>query len=94
MSPAAQDVRHNPEASRFELETPAGLAVADYRLAGDIMSIYHTQVPAPLRGNGIGEQLVLGALLQAREFNLKVIPHCWFVRDVMDRHAEFEDLRR
>ena len=25
-------VRHNPEQHRFEMETPAGLAVADYRL--------------------------------------------------------------
>jgi predicted GNAT family acetyltransferase len=93
MHPLSADVRQDADGDRFVLETRAGLAVADYRLSDGIMTIYHTEVPISLRGNGIGQQLVLGALSLARRLNVKIVPRCWFVRDVMDRHPEFQDLR-
>ena len=45
-----RQVRDNTEQSRFEMDTGAGLAVADYRLNGSTMTIYHSEVPPPLRG--------------------------------------------
>ena len=57
-------VRRNTELHRFEMDTPAGLAIADYRLAGNVMTMFHTEVPGPLRGRGYGYHLVRGALLQ------------------------------
>ena len=87
-------VRHNPEASRFELDTAAGLDVAEYRLSNGIMALYHTEVPAPLRGRGIGERLVRGALEEARKLGVKIEPQCWFVREFIDRNPEFADLVR
>ena len=87
-------VRHNAPQQRFELDTPAGIAVADYRLAGDVITIYHTEVPLPLRGRGHGYHLGRGALEEIRRLNLKVVPQCWFVRDVIDRRPEFQDLLR
>jgi predicted GNAT family acetyltransferase len=88
----ANPVRHNPGQSRFEMDTPAGLAVADYRLEGSVMTIYHTEVPMPLRGQGYGYHLVQGALDEARRLNFKVVPRCWFVRDVIARQSAFQDL--
>jgi uncharacterized protein len=85
-------VRHNPEQRRFEMETPAGMAVADYRLEGGVMTIYHTEVPVKLRGRGYGYHLVRGTLDQVRRLKLKVVPQCWFVRDVIERRPEFRDL--
>ena len=38
-------VRDNPDQNRFELETHAGLAVADYSRDGDVLIIFHTEVP-------------------------------------------------
>jgi predicted GNAT family acetyltransferase len=90
----ANPVRHNAQLHRFELDTPAGVAVADYRIAGDVMTIYHTEVPVALRGRGRGYHLVRGALEEVRRLNLKVVPQCWFVRDVIDRRPEFRDLLR
>ena len=55
-------VRDNTELNRFEMDTEAGLAIADYRLNGFTMTIYHTEVPARLRGRGHGARLVMGAL--------------------------------
>ena len=45
-------VQNNTQQQRFELDTSAGLAVADYRLSSGTMTIYHTEVPVPLRGRG------------------------------------------
>ena len=85
-------VRHNLAENRFEMDTPAGVAVADYRLEGNVMTIYHTEVPVPLRGQGYGYNVVRGTLEEMRRLNLKPVPHCWFVRDVVTRHPEFRDL--
>lgn len=85
-------VRHNEKRQRFELETEAGLAVADYHPSGETLIFYHTEVPFKLRGGGIGERLVCGALEEVRGLRLKVAPRCWFVREVIDRHPEYRGL--
>lgn len=85
-------IRHNASLHRFEMDTPAGVAVAAYRLAGKVMTLYHTEVPAALRDRGIGYRLVCGALEEVRRLNLKVVPQCWFVREVIERRSEFQDL--
>jgi predicted GNAT family acetyltransferase len=90
MKPAP--VRHNAAQHRFEMDTPAGLAFADYRIEGDVITIYHTEVPVPLRGRGYGYQLVCGTLEEVRRLNLRVVPQCWFVRQVIERLADFQDL--
>jgi uncharacterized protein len=88
----ASPVRHNAAHNRFEMDTPAGLAVADYRREGEVITIYHTEVPHPLRGQGYGYHLVRGTLDLVRQLNLKVVPRCWFARDVITRHPEYRDL--
>jgi predicted GNAT family acetyltransferase len=85
-------VRDNREQNRFELETHAGLAVADYRRDGDVFIIFHTEVPVAIHGQGIGEKLVRGALNEIRRRKLKVIPRCWFVRRVMESDPLYRDL--
>ena len=85
-------VRNNAQLHRFEMDTPAGVAVADYRLAGKLMTIFYTEVPLPLRGRGWGYHLVCGALREVRRLNLKVEPECGFVRKVINNRPEFKDL--
>jgi uncharacterized protein len=85
-------VRDNTELNRFEMDTEAGLAIADYRLNGCTMTIYHTEVPVRLRGRGHGGRLVMGALSQARSKGYKIVPSCWFVRDVMSASSKYDDL--
>lgn len=85
-------VRDNPERQRFEMDTSAGLAVAEYRRDGDTLVIFHTEVPPALRGQGMGDRLVRGVLDEVRRRNLKVVPRCWFVRGFVESHAEYRDL--
>jgi predicted GNAT family acetyltransferase len=86
-------VRHNAALARFELDADGGTAVADYRLAGGVMTLHHTETPPHLRGRGIASRLVRGALEAARAQRLKVAPRCSFVAAFMARHPEFNDLR-
>ena len=85
-------VRQNSELRRFEMDVAGGTALAVYRLAGGVMTFTHTEVPAALRGRGIGSQMMHGVLQEVRAQGLKVVPRCPFVADFIDRHPEFADL--
>ena len=85
-------VRNNVQLHRFEMDTPAGVAIAAYRIAGNRMTIFYTEVPLPLRGRGYGYRLVCGALQEVRRLNLTVEPECGFVRAVINNRPEFKDL--
>jgi len=85
-------VRNDAQLHRFEMDTPAGPAVADYRLDGNLMTIFYTEVPLQLRGRGFGYHLVCGALQEVRRLNLKVEPKCGFVREVINKRPEFKNL--
>ena len=84
-------VRHNASASRYELETPHGLAIVVYHQQGDRMLFTHTEVPSADEGHGIGSRLVRGALDDARARGFKIVPACSFVVDFVRRHPEYAD---
>jgi len=85
-------VRQNTALNRYEMDVAGGTALAFYRLKDGIMAFTHTEVPAPLRGRGIGSQMMHGVLQDVRTQGLKVIPRCPFVGDFIDRHPEYTDL--
>jgi predicted GNAT family acetyltransferase len=85
-------VRDNPEDQRIDLDTSAGPAVANYRWDGDLLVIFHTEIPLGLRGGEIGESLVRGVLGQARRRKLRVVPLCWFVRQFAEANPEYSDV--
>jgi len=86
------DVRDNPDKSRFELETGAGTAFANYRIQDGKLYVLHTEVPKAIEGQGIGSKLVRGVLENARAQGIKVVARCPFVAAYMKRHPEFNDL--
>jgi uncharacterized protein len=86
------DIRHNEAAYRFEAVVDGQLARADYRLDGDVMRIFHTEVPFAFEGRGIAARLVSAAFEHAREKGLKVLPACSYVRDYVRRHPETQTL--
>ena len=86
------DIRHNEAAHRFEADVHGSVAHADYRLQGEVMRIFHTEVPRAVEGRGIGGQLVRAALDHARAHGLQVVPLCSYVRSYMRRHPETHDL--
>ena len=54
--------------------------------------IEHTEVDESLRGEGVGEQLVEEAVKYARENNLLIKPTCPFVKSVLEKDEEYEDV--
>jgi predicted GNAT family acetyltransferase len=86
------EVRHDPEARRFEIERPAGIAVLTYERDGQIVVFTHTLVPKALEGQGIGSRLVRAGLEWARASGLKVVPQCPFVAAYIERHPEEREL--
>ena len=87
-------VRNNTALSRFELDLDAGLAFASYRTSPGTITIVHTEVPANIRGGGVGSKFVRGVLGEVRRQGLKLVPQCGFVRAFMAKNPEFNDLLR
>ena len=85
-------VRQNAAANRYEFDVDAGEALAFYHLADGVMTFTHTEVPAPLRGRGLGSQMMHAVLQDVRAQGLKVVPRCQFVADYIRRNPEFADL--
>jgi predicted GNAT family acetyltransferase len=90
--PTAASVRDNPARHRFEMDTEAGIAVANYRRDGAIYRVMHTEVPRALEGRGLGSQLVYGMLDIIRAEGARIVPLCGFVRAYLARHPEYGDL--
>lgn len=88
--PAA--VRDNTALSRFELEADGVTVFMNYRLAGKVISLDHTETPAAARGRGLASRLVEGALQIVRARGLKAVPRCPFVRAYIAKHPEYGDL--
>ena len=85
-------VTHAASSRRFEAEVDGQLCIADYRIAGPVMTMPHTYVPRPLEGRGIAAALVAAALAHARAAGLRVRPDCSYVARYMRRHPETLDL--
>jgi predicted GNAT family acetyltransferase len=86
-------VRHEPDRHRFVVPLEGGEATLRYEQAGSTTLDFRTTfVPVRHRGRNIGETLVVEALAYARAQGYSVIPSCPFVRTVVRRHSEYEDL--
>ena len=85
-------VRDNPALSRFELDADGVTAMANYKLAGNVITFTHTEVPPQARHGGIASRLIEGALEAVRARGLKIVPRCSFVRAYLEKHPEFHDL--
>jgi len=85
-------VRDNRSFSRFEMDTTHGPSFIDYRREQGVVTMTHAEVPAELNGQGIGSQLVKGALDLVRKDGEKVIPVCPFVAIYIKRHSEYQAL--
>jgi len=89
----ANEVRHNIEASRYELYVDGALTgIADYRIDGDRIVFPHTEIEASRRGNGLGAVLVQGALDDVMPSGRTVVPRCWYVAQFIDEHPEYQAL--
>ncbi len=85
-------VTDNVARSRFELSEEGKLAIADYRLHGDVLIIPHVEADPSLRGRGAAGRLMEGVLELARERGWKVTPVCSYAAAYIQRHPKYHDL--
>jgi len=77
---------------RLEIERQGHVAYLEYTLAGKVLQLIHSEVPAALRGQGLGSELAHSALEWAREQGLKVDVICPSVAEYLSKHPEYADL--
>ena len=77
---------------RFEIERDGHLAYLEYTLAGKVLTLIHSEVPAELRGQGVASGLAQSALEWAREHGVKVDVICPSVAAYLEKHPEYADL--
>jgi predicted GNAT family acetyltransferase len=89
----ASSVRHDPERSRYELVVDGVVVgVADYSRHDGTWVFPHTEIAADRRGQGLGAELVRGALDDVRKTGGKVVPRCWYVADFIEAHPDYRDM--
>ena len=85
-------VSDSPERNRFELNADGRVAYIEYQKSGNDLTLTITEVPAEMRGRGVGERLTREVLSVARDQGLKIHPHCPHVKQYIRRHPEYLDL--
>jgi uncharacterized protein len=84
-------VVEDPAKRRYELvDGDEVVGRIDYRARDGALAFVHTEVE-PKR-QGLGAELVQGALDDLRARGLHVVPVCPFVRAYIRRHPEYADL--
>lgn len=84
-----------PDRSRYELRSGDQLlGFIDYRLSEHAIVLVHTEVPEAFSGQGHAARLAEGALADARERGLRVVPSCPYVASYIEKHPEHADLVR
>ena len=63
-----------------------------YRLGRDHITLVHTEVDPAHSGQGHAATLARGALDDARERGLRVVPSCPYVASYIAKHPEYADL--
>jgi predicted GNAT family acetyltransferase len=97
---AAGGVIDHVERQRFELDLGAdGIAFIDYRYRGGgrdapaaVCVLTHAEVPAAVRGGGVGARLTAGALELLRARGHQAVPACAYVASFIRRHPGYADL--
>ena len=87
------EVVDNAQSQRYEIRRDGQvLGFAAYQKANRLIVFTHTEIEPGLEGQGIGSQLVRGALDDVRAQGLPVLPICPFVQEWMSRHPDYLDL--
>jgi predicted GNAT family acetyltransferase len=86
-------VRENRQLRRFELPISHGLvAAAYYRLEGNSIVLFHTEVPSEFAGLGIGSRLARDIFDLLRASGRKAVLRCPFMSRFLANHLDYLDV--
>ncbi|MGK2905548.1 MAG: GNAT family N-acetyltransferase [Desulfuromonadales bacterium] len=87
-------ITNNQSVERFEIKYEKFMALLEYKITDNQMTLVHTEVPKELEGKGLGGKLVKFALEHALLNNLGVVAQCEFAQSYIERHKEYSSLLR
>jgi uncharacterized protein len=91
--PAAIAREEGDTKGRYVFRADGAEAEMTYSRAGaSLLIIDHTEVPAAVRGRGVGEALVARAVADARAEGRRLLPLCPFAAAQFRRHADWHDV--
>ena len=83
----------NPDHQRYEIRVLDELAgFVQYRRRPGLIAFIHTEIDQRFEGQGLGSELIRGALDGARSEGIAVLPFCPFVNGFIERHPEYASL--
>jgi uncharacterized protein len=90
----ATEVIQDASQNRFELLVDGQSAgELDYQIRDNTIVLTHTEIDPSHQGEGLGGELVRGALNLIRaETDYRVVPSCPFAGPWIQKHPEYQDL--
>ncbi len=82
------ELNENGRGAFFMNDGDQRVAEMVFSIAGNNLTVYHTEVSETLKGKGVSGQLLEKMTSYARAHSLKVIPLCPYVNLQFRRHAE------
>jgi uncharacterized protein len=77
--------------SRFEIEEHGEVAYLEFDTDGQgWMTIWHTEVPTGMRGQGVASELAQTAFEYAKQNNLRVDVICPLAASFLRKHPEYD----
>ncbi|HQT79100.1 MAG TPA: GNAT family N-acetyltransferase [Rhodopila sp.] len=90
------ELTDNAARSRYEMVIDGETAFVTYTLAGTLagerITLVHTEVPQALSGRGVGSTLAKAVLDDIRRRQLRLVPECTFIAGYIRKHPAFADL--
>ena len=85
---------HEPDATRYTLrDGDTILALVDYTINGNRISLTHTFTQPAHRGKGLAAQVVEYAINDiAKNTELKVLPMCWYAAEWFEKNPDRAEL--
>jgi len=87
------NVVHNADKQRYEITVDGILAgITEAHEDGDVVTFPHTKIFEQFEGQGLGSQLVSGALDDVRVRGKKIVAECAYVVRFLEKHPDYADL--
>ncbi len=83
------ELKHAAEEKRFTMEVDKYTAFVSYVTEDGMHFLTHAEVPYQLRGQGIGEQLVLSVFEYLESHKLSATAICPFIKKVRNEHPNW-----
>lgn len=86
-------LRNNTADQRYELvRNDEVVAIAEYRVSGNEVTMTHTKVETENEGKGLGSELARQALDDLKARGMRIVPACHFIADYVRKNSQYAEL--